>query len=169
MKSYSAQEFFLWRSNAKSDNFIVVQFVEFSSEVVSKTKEMSKSSVGTTSDIQRSEIMTRDLLNLCQTLKDGLLSTGPGKQPLQDLCNECIILGRNMARRLSRLKVQEGDPNWAVVRKAAAAVWSKKDLDELSRQLASLRSQLELHVLISFRRVPQPSQYGQANEDQGAV
>jgi hypothetical protein len=44
------------------------------------------------------------------------------------------------------------------VRKATAAVWSKKDLDELSGQLRSLRSQLELRVLISFRQVPQPSQ-----------
>jgi hypothetical protein len=144
--------------NAKPDIFTVVQFLEFSSEVVSKTREMSKSSVGATQDIQRSEIMTRDLLGLCQTLKEGLRSTGPGIQSLQDLCNECVHLGRNIVERLGRLKVQEGDPNWTIVRKAAVAVWSKKDLDESSRQLASLRSQLELHVLISFRRVSQLSQ-----------
>ena len=114
---------------------------------------MSKSSVGTTQDIQRSEVATKDLLVLCQTLKEGLLSTGPCDQSLRDLCNECINLGQNIAQRFDKLKIQQGDPSWTVMRKAVSAVWSKKELEEFSRQLAGLRSQLELHVLISFRQV----------------
>jgi hypothetical protein len=127
--------------------------LEFTSEVVSKTKEMSKASVGTTKEIQYSEIVTQDLVILGQSLKEGVRVTGPGDESLRDLCNECIRLGEDMLHRLRGLKVQKGDTDWKLVRKAASAMWSKKELDELSRQLASFRSQLELHVLVSVRLV----------------
>ena len=59
-----------------------------------------------------------------------------------------------MIQRMGRLKVQEGDTNWTVVRKAAALVWSKKEFYEVSRQLAGFQSQLELHILVSFMLGP---------------
>lgn len=133
--------------------------MEFSSEVASKTKEKCKSAAGTTQEIQRLKIITRNLLNLSQTLREGLYSTAPGYQALRDLCNECISLGEHMAQRLSRFKVQKGDTSWTVMRKAADVVWSKTELDELSHRLASFQSQLELYVLVSFRQVLPPSQY----------
>lgn len=138
-------------SNTKSEISAVVQFIEFSSDVVSKTKELSNA--GTTRDIQHLETLARDLLNLSQTLNNGMHSTGPNYGSLQDLCNECIDLGENMVKRLSRLKVYEGDAVLKIVKRAAAAVWSQKELDKLSRQLANFRSQIELHVLVSFRSV----------------
>jgi hypothetical protein len=56
-----------------------------------------------------------------------------------------------MLRRLENLKVQNGAGRRTIFGRALKSVWSQRDLDEMARQLASYRQQLELHVLVSFR------------------
>jgi len=72
---------------------------------------------------------------------------------LAALCDGCIAVSEKMLARLESLKVGDGDRKWKVVIQAARTVWSKKDLDELSGQLDAFRSQLQLHIFVSFRYV----------------
>jgi hypothetical protein len=134
----------------------VVQFVDFSSKVISKTRELIKSSHGTTQEAYNAEIVIRDLLRLSEQLKDGLQAVSAGPLPdedetLKELCSGCIDLSGTMIRRLEKLKLGEGAGKRRAFLHALKGVWSQKELESEEAQLATYRSQLEFRVLTSFR------------------
>jgi molecular chaperone GrpE (heat shock protein) len=135
----------------------IVQFVDFSCTVISRAKELSNSVQGATQDTLNYEIVTRDLLKVSENLKGGVAtssvdsSKNEADQALEEVCNGCIFLSEKMLRRLENLKVQNGAGRRTIFGRALKSVWSQRDLDEMARQLASYRQQLELHVLVSFR------------------
>lgn len=135
----------------------IVQFVDFSSKVVRKTREMSNSARATGSQFHSAEIITKDLMRLSQIMKDRLCIASENASPseedkaLEEVCNECILLSEKMLKRLSNFKVQDGDKTWRVALRAVRAVWSAKELDEMSTQLAAFRDQIELRVFVGFR------------------
>jgi hypothetical protein len=135
----------------------IVQSVDFSCTVISRAKELSNSVQGATQDTLNYEIVTRDLLKVSENLKGGVAtssvdsSKNEADQALEEVCNGCIFLSEKMLRRLENLKVQNGAGRRTIFGRALKSVWSQRDLDEMARQLASYRQQLELHVLVSFR------------------
>ncbi|CZR56297.1 uncharacterized protein PAC_06185 [Phialocephala subalpina] len=139
----------------------VMQFLDFSGKVIVKAKELGISTHGATQGVNTLEIVTRDLLSLTQRLKDDLRSaslsdTGRGlvreEETLKELCDGCILLSKKMIERLERLKPASGAGRRKTLKLAAMTVWSQNELDELADQLDAYRSQLELRVLLSFRR-----------------
>ena len=136
----------------------VVQFVDFSGKIISKTRELIKSPHGLTQDAYDAENVIRDLSSLAEKLKDGVRATGAVSQTddekvLQDLCNGCIDLSESFLQRLEKLKLREGAGKRHAFLRALKAVWSQKDLENDETRLATYRSQLEFRVLTSFRLV----------------
>jgi hypothetical protein len=137
----------------------IVQFVDFSCTVISRSKELSNSVHGTTQYTLNYEIVTRDLLKVSENLQDGVAtasvdsSKNEADQALEDICNGCIFLSEKMLRRLEYLKVQNDAGRRTIFGRALKSVWSQRELEEMARQLATYRQQLELHVLLSFRWV----------------
>jgi uncharacterized protein with von Willebrand factor type A (vWA) domain len=135
----------------------VVQFVDFTSKVVSKTVELRNSAYGSSNEVYSAEAVTSNLVNLSEKLKDGLRTAGAkgplleDDQALEDLCNACIDVSEKMLHRLKGLKVQQGDGKWKTMIQAIKTVWSQKELDELLTQLERFRSQLQLHVFVKFK------------------
>ncbi|KAE9371246.1 hypothetical protein N431DRAFT_558808 [Stipitochalara longipes BDJ] len=133
----------------------VVQFVDFSGKIISKTRELIKSSHGSTQDAYDAEIVVRDLSRLSEKLKDGVRAAGAvartdDDKALEDLCNGCIALSGRMIQRLEKLKVREGTGKRRAFLYALKGVWSQKDLEAEEARLATYRSQLEFHILTSF-------------------
>ena len=137
----------------------VVQFVDFSCKIVSKSKQLNAAARGGGMEANNSEIVTRDLLKLSENMKEKLShavgdeSPSEDDQALEEICTRCIGVSETLLARLEKLKVQQGDGKWRLTLQATRSVWSEKELDELSRQLTTFRSQLELRVLVSFRWV----------------
>jgi hypothetical protein len=134
----------------------IVQFVDFSSKIVSKTRELSKSAHGATEEAFNVEIVTRDLLRLSQSLRNwlrlsGVESDDKDDQDLEALCDGCIYLPEKLLARLRILKVQHGAGKVQVLQQAIKTVWSRRELDQLAEQLDEYRRQLDLHVFVSFR------------------
>jgi len=131
----------------------IVQFVDFSSKVISKTRELSKSTYGAAEEEYNVEIVTGDLLKLSQDLRDGRASGSDDKddQKLEALCDGCISLSEKLIARFQKLKVRPGMGKVHVLGQAIKTVWSRKELDQLIEQLEGYRRQLELHVFVSFR------------------
>jgi hypothetical protein len=134
----------------------VAQFVDFSSKIVSRTRELTKSSHRATQEAYNAEILVRDLVRVTEKVKDGAraaraASLGEEDKALEDLCNGCIILSERMIKRLEKLKPEEGAGKRQAFLHALKSVWSQRELECEESQLATYRSQLEFRVLTSFR------------------
>lgn len=135
----------------------VVQLVDFTAEVVSKTVELRNSAYGSSNEVYSAEAVTRNLVRFSEKLKDGLRNAGArgplleDDQALEDLCNACIGVSGEMLHRLEGLKVQQGDGKWKTMIQAIKTVWSQRELEDLSTQLERFRSQLQLHVFVKFK------------------
>lgn len=108
----------------------VVQFVDFTSKVISKTSELRNSAYVNSNEVYSAEVVTSNLVNLSEKLKDGLRiaeATGPlleDDQALENLCNACIGVSEKMLHRLKGLKIQQGDGKWKTMIQAIKTVWS---------------------------------------------
>ncbi|TVY75950.1 hypothetical protein LSUE1_G006018 [Lachnellula suecica] len=132
----------------------IVQFLDFSSKVISKTRQLTKSASGTTEEVLNVEHVTRDLLNLSQNLRDGNPSESNhhDDQKLKALCNGCIAFSERLLAKFAKLKVEPGSGTIILLQQAVRVVWSRRELDELADQLGQYRSQLELHIFVAFKR-----------------
>jgi hypothetical protein len=134
----------------------VAQFVDFSSKIVSKTRELTKSSHRATQEAYNAEILVRDLVRVTEKVKDGARdarASSPAEEDkaLEDLCDGCIILSERIIKRLEKLKLEEGAGKRSAFLHALKSVWSQRELESEESQLATYRSQLEFRVLTSFR------------------
>jgi hypothetical protein len=138
----------------------IIQFVEFSSEVVSKGRGIYSSVDGALRENNEKETIATRLQCLAEGLKlptrpdDGSVATEQ-EQALQDICTECISLSDELLLRLEKVKVPSWfeQRKWKSCRQALKSVWSKKKLDEAAARLLQLRHELDSHVLYYLRYV----------------
>jgi hypothetical protein len=116
----------------------IVQFVDFTAKVISKTRELARSTHGTTQEAYNAEIVIRDLLKLSEQLKDGARAASAVPQTDDDKVLEELKLGEGAGKRRAFLNALKG-------------VWSQKELEGEEAQLAIYRSQLDFRVLTSFK------------------
>lgn len=130
----------------------VVQFLEFSSRLVSATFELFEAAEGALSSNSVLEQITTDLKQHC----DGLLpsvtsSNGPARtEPeaaLLPLSKSCRDLGQEFLVVLEDLKVKGNRKRWQSARQALRTAWKAKDIQRYERELGSLRSQIATRLL----------------------
>jgi hypothetical protein len=86
-----------------------VQFVDFSSKVVSKGCRIFISADGALPDNLKLEAVTNDLSRLAKGLKDSELNTATmseEEKSLQAMSDECSKIAEELLRRLENLKVK---------------------------------------------------------------
>jgi len=134
----------------------VVQFIDFSSKVVSKGCRIYLSVDGTLPKNLELEVVTNDLSRLAKGLKThGLdnVSISGEENLLQTISDECSTIADELLTRLEKLKVKSDTKQrgWKSLRQALKSIWSKEDLDELSGRLSLFRDQLQFHILVSMK------------------
>jgi hypothetical protein len=112
----------------------VVQVVDFSSKVVSKSTELYRSGRAALAENADIEIVETDLLRLNTRLRQ---STTVGDQDLQVLCRACSDVADQLLAALAKLKVNGKGQKWQSLRKALMTIWSKEHIVQLERRLAS--------------------------------
>jgi hypothetical protein len=128
----------------------LVQFVDFTSKIVSKGYHIYNTTDGAIPQNVALEFIVTDLQNLNARLKHhGTLSCATkDEQALEDLSASCTILANELVDRLNKLKVA-GDTKhrkWKSFRQALKTVWSKEELDAMANKLSEYRNQLEFHI-----------------------
>lgn len=145
----------------------IIQVVDFAGNIVSKGKDLYKSSDGALRENTEAETVTVRLREMTMKLKDsqiflqgssanapvGPQMSKPEELQLQEICDECLSISEQLLLHLSKLKVQMGQESrkWKSFRQALKTVWSKPDLDGLARRLGELRNELDTHLLVSLR------------------
>lgn len=133
----------------------IVQFVDFSSKLVSKGYHIYQSANGALPENLELEGISRDLSLINVKLRANQ-SSGPmtkDQESLESLSNDCTKMADELLGRLEKLKVTDDTKHRKLksFRQALKTVWNKQALDEMSSRLKDLRAQLEFHVLLSLK------------------
>lgn len=139
----------------------IVQFVDFSSKIVSKGYHLYRSADGILPENARLGYVIADLKDLNARLQvcENVDCLTKDEQSLADLSSQCSEVATELMRRLEKLSVEQHAKNrrWRSFRQALKSVWSKEALDEMAKTLSRYRSQLQLHILLSLRYVENAS------------
>lgn len=135
----------------------IVQFIDFSSQLVAKGYRLHGSTNGALADNIDIEDITADLMDINLKLQSQtkLACNTKDEQLLENLSTRCAEIGEELLKHLEMLKVPNGTKHrkWKSFRHALKAVWTKKDIDELATTLLSFRGQMEFRILISLKWV----------------
>ena len=129
----------------------IVQFVDFSGKLISKSTELYHSSEGALAANIGTETATNHLVLLNNKLKNAAITTGDGA--LERLCKSCGTVADELLAALDKVKVKGKQDKWKSIRKALRSVWSKEEIMELERRLARFREELNLHIVVDLRCV----------------
>ena len=129
----------------------IVQFVDFSCKLISKSTELYQSSEGALAETIDTEAATNHLVLLNKRLKNTAGTTSDAT--LESLCKSCGNAADKLLAALDKVKVKGKQDKWKSVRKALRSVWSKEEIEELERRLAKFREELNLHVVVDLRCV----------------
>lgn len=134
----------------------IVQFVDFTSKIVSKGYRLYKSSA-LTDEYKKLEDVTLTLHNLTTRLKcsntNDLDSLSSDEKEIAELAVRCTELGEELLERLNALKVSRDARyrQWKSFRNALKLVWTKEKLDDMAATLSEYRDLLQFRVLLSIR------------------
>ena len=131
----------------------VVQFVDFSTKILSTARKLYHSKSGNLPYHEELEYVTTDLSRLATRLQQPLnqdesqASSSPG---LQEICRACDKISQELLLRLEGLKVEKKNA-WKSFRGALQASWAKDDLKELVAKLDSYKQSIQTHILADLR------------------
>lgn len=125
----------------------IVQFVDFSGKLISKSKQLYHH--GTLDENVDIETATKHLVVLNKKFKEDAISVGD--RTLQNLALSCQNAANDLLKALDKVKVKDKQQKWESVRKALRSVWSKDEIDLLEQRLAKLKDDLNLHAVVQLR------------------
>ena len=139
----------------------IIQFVDFSGKLVSKSIQLYHSCDGAPVESIEIEEATKHLLRLNKTLKDNATTVGDGA--LWSLCLSCRETAIDLLEALDTVKVKGRQQKWESIRKALRSVWSKEEVKRLEQRLAKIKDDLNLHVVMNLRYIIEYKGISQAN------
>lgn len=135
----------------------VVQFVDFTSKLVSKGNEYHKSANGALVEHNELRAVSNNLVVLSTGLDDALASFQLEKKPsreeqaLKNVVEDCRRAASEFIEVLDTFKVSGGHQRWKSFRQAFKTIWNKDQIAEMLGKLNLARDQLVIHLLVSIR------------------
>lgn len=132
----------------------IVQFVEFSGQLVSKSRQIHKSATGTLIEHRHIEATTTDLLRLQSKLQQSLKPESAAgeltndERALDSLSKNCVEVCNAVLEKLQKLKVSGKCTKWKSFRQAFKSIWSKEAVDGLSWRLKGLREEMDTRMIV---------------------
>jgi hypothetical protein len=134
----------------------IVQFLGFTIKILATGHELYNSTKGTLAANEEVERVVLHISHLTTKLQRPLQLENVSREltteekALQDICNQCETVAKELLTRLERLKVgKEGLKQ--VLQTALRATWAKKELESLVRKLENFKKSLELHILVALK------------------
>lgn len=126
----------------------IVQFISFSAELVSKTRDIHKSGSGVSGDVVDLDSVSNSLRSLIRPI----LNQGNVSTQLQQIAERCHDVADELLEATAELKYDsnlsnKGPTKWQSFRKALKCIWKKDQIDALKMRLQLLRDQLSLHLV----------------------
>jgi hypothetical protein len=150
--------------DALSLSSAVIQFIDFSSKVVSKGHKLYRGHEGNLLEYNDLDASARQILKLNNAIIDGFESasrTDPyqsgGSIPLpqeisvKEVCRNCNRAASKLHNTLDALKVRGRMTRWRSFRAAIKSEWGKSAVDALKNDLDLQRNLLNTTLLVSLK------------------
>jgi hypothetical protein len=135
----------------------VLQLIDFSASLVSKSYRIYKSADGALPENQTKEVVVEQLVLLNVRVEShmkqaSLSATLDGDdERLRYICHKSNTISADLIADLKKLKVSGSLTKWKSVRQALKSVRKKHEIDGMVEQLDQLREQMNMQVLVSLR------------------
>jgi hypothetical protein len=126
----------------------IIQFIDFSSKILSKTQQVYQS--GLLAENIDIELVTNHLIKLSKELQTSANSSN-SDPTLEKLCESCNDVANELLEALGELKVNGRNGIWRSVRKALKSVLSKEKIESIQMRLTGFRDELSLHIVVGIR------------------
>ena len=126
----------------------ILQFLDFTGNVISKSRQIYDSISGTLKEHDDLGCLTADLKGLSGRLQS---CAGPVDPVLEQLCLRCMKVADKLLKALADLRVEGKHTRFKSLRKALKALWGKEELRLLEESLAGFRQDLTLHITVELR------------------
>lgn len=133
----------------------IIQLVDFSTRILSRSKELYKSVDGQTAEHALLENAAQNLSDLSADLGT---HTGPNishltksDKILLKLKHECQDTATELREALQRAKLKRPRSKWESLREAVTITLGDEEVEKLSLRFESLRKELDTTILLSLR------------------
>jgi hypothetical protein len=132
----------------------VVQFVDFTSKLISGAYEVYSSSTGTTAETADLSTVIEDLEVVTRRLTPTLNKPRTDDEiALSNLVSKCQKLSGDLLKVLNKLKSKNPHSKWESVRVTWAAIRKKEHLASIEKRVYNYRNEILLRISIMMRRV----------------
>ncbi|KAH7073225.1 hypothetical protein FB567DRAFT_633084 [Paraphoma chrysanthemicola] len=128
----------------------IIQFISFSSVLISKSRDIHQSASGVSSDIVDLRLVARDI----KTFSDKVVSHGQPRNQYSNIADRCSLVANELLDAISEVQNkrnphtgQRPPTKWHSFRKALKYVWKKEHIEELRQRLQTLRDQMTMHLV----------------------
>jgi hypothetical protein len=132
----------------------IIQIISFTSNLISKGREIYKSADGTLITNLELEAITRNLQDLSGHLsfpRKRRKDLSDADKELQELCKGCTRVSAQLIEVIQGLAVRGDHRKFNSFRQALNSVWKEDTIEELSKRLERYRSQIDTMLLVSLR------------------
>ncbi|KAH6667689.1 hypothetical protein B0J14DRAFT_601221 [Halenospora varia] len=132
----------------------IVQLVTFTSDLISKGREIYKSADGTLVENLELETITTSLQVLSNELVLPICERGKltkTENQLQELCDGCKAVSGQLLDVIRGIKAKGPHMRWNSFRQALNSVWREDEIEALETRLDRYRRQIDTTLLISLR------------------
>lgn len=135
----------------------IVQFIDFSCNILSESRKTYRSATGTSTENVELENVAESLRQFTaqlQTSANGQTPHPGANQAFEKVLESCRGVADELLHAIERLKVQDGPHRrWRSFRQALITLWRKEELSGMEKRLSFLREQVTLHLVSSVRSV----------------
>jgi len=129
----------------------IIQFVDYSSKVVSKFKEIHHSISGTTKNAVDLTIIYQDLEKICSDLSVGIAQASQPPDGLTRLAMKCAQCTEELLQTLSKVRAKDPRSKWQSARAALKLGWSSSEISRMQETIMEYRCQLIVHMQVLQR------------------
>ena len=129
----------------------IVQFVDFSSKIVSKARDIHNSANGSLPENIDTETVAQSLRVLYSNIAPQLDSPSSAQEEiLNKLCIGCDNIAQELLQALGKLTIQGKRTKWKSLRQALKSVSSKEELDVPFEEACQLSRPVEFELSCGF-------------------
>ena len=134
----------------------IVEFVEFTTKVISKGRQYHSSSTGSLDEDIKLQAFGDNLQRLSKNLTASLESFASSKltkeeKALKKVAVSCEQTGRELGIAIDSLKINETGTRWKSFRHALKSEWNKEQIDTTLQKLRLAREDLVIHLLVVLK------------------
>lgn len=133
----------------------IIQIVDFSSRIISRSHEIYKSVDGRSKEHAVLDDAAKNLRELSSDLgkytRPNLRSLNAADKQLVRLRRECEEVVQELRDALEDLKLEGDHTKWQSIHQALRSIWTQRDISDLEMRLDKIRKGIDTALLVSLR------------------